>query len=109
VADLLAPAAQSDGGDPWAAAVCRSGATDPDLWHRNEQQAVRLCAACPMRRPCLRAALVAGEPDGVWGGLTRQQRQDLRRALLNQLGPGEPLEGSAALERAVATFGAGRR
>lgn len=103
VAGLLAPAADDD---PWAAAVCRSGQHNPDLWHHNEQRAVRLCAACPLRRACLRAALVRNEPDGVWGGLTKQQRGDLRRALVATLGKDEPLEGSAALERAVATFGA---
>lgn len=110
VADLLAPAGQPGASDdPWAAAVCRSDEHDPDLWHRNEQQAVRLCAPCPLRRACLRAALVRNETDGVWGGLTRQQRQDLRRAVVARLGMDEPLEGSDALERAVATFGAGLR
>jgi WhiB family redox-sensing transcriptional regulator len=104
-AELLAPAGDA-GDDPWAAAVCRSVEHDPDLWHRNEQQAMRLCTPCPLRRACLRAALVRDEPDGVWGGLTQQQRGDLRRALMNQLGEDEPLDGSVALERAVTTFGA---
>lgn len=37
----------------------------------------RICAACPVRRPCL----VAGMPErsGIWGGLTRNERSALRR------------------------------
>jgi hypothetical protein len=106
---LLAPAARSDVDDAWAGAVCRSGVADPDLWHRNQQQAVRLCAGCPLRRPCLRDALVRNETEGAWGGLTRPQRQELRRSLLAQLGPDEPLEGSAVLDEAVDALGAKRR
>jgi hypothetical protein len=40
-----------------------------------ESQAKELCAACPVRIPCLEKALADREPHGVWGGLTEQERK----------------------------------
>lgn len=34
-----------------------------------------VCRACPVRRDCLAWALAAGEPAGVWGGLTADERR----------------------------------
>lgn len=60
--------------------TCRSSALppvpchveDPDLWFAESpvdlERAKQLCAACPIRRECLAAALDRGEPWGVWGG-----------------------------------------
>ena len=36
--------------------------------------AKRVCSGCPVRRRCQQAAAALGEPDGVWGGLTRVER-----------------------------------
>jgi hypothetical protein len=52
---------------------------DPDRWWpslhgRPDEGAVRCCASCPARLPCLAYALAAGERNGLWGGLTGDQR-----------------------------------
>jgi WhiB family redox-sensing transcriptional regulator len=38
-----------------------------------------VCAACPVRRECLRYALRAPEEHGVWGGLDEPERAEIRR------------------------------
>ena len=47
-------------------------AGDPDLWFAEEpvelERAKALCAACPIARQRLAAALERAEPWGVWGG-----------------------------------------
>jgi hypothetical protein len=47
-----------------------------------EQAALRACAGCPARQACLDYATAAGEVDGIWGGLTA----DDRKALAVELG-----------------------
>jgi WhiB family redox-sensing transcriptional regulator len=42
--------------------------------------AKKLCAACPVSVPCLEMAMVEEIEFGVWGGLTANQRTQLRRA-----------------------------
>ncbi|WP_238012796.1 WhiB family transcriptional regulator [Dactylosporangium sp. AC04546] len=37
-------------------------------------------ATCPVRRPCARHAITAGERHGIWGGSTEQERAAFRRA-----------------------------
>ena len=64
-------------------AACRG--RDPEEFHPEPgqsgavQAAVAVCAACPVRNPCLAYALAAGEGRGVWGGLTVNERKALRR------------------------------
>ncbi|MGC4933724.1 WhiB family transcriptional regulator [Gordonia sp. DT30] len=45
---------------------------DADLWFaedpRDLERAKVMCADCPLRQACLRAAIERGEPWGVWGG-----------------------------------------
>lgn len=45
---------------------------EPDLWFADDpaglERAKALCAGCPIRIPCLAAALQRAEPWGVWGG-----------------------------------------
>jgi len=38
-----------------------------------------ICAICVVRDACLEHALVAREDEGVWGGLTWDERRRLRR------------------------------
>lgn len=38
-----------------------------------------LCAKCPVRAACLRFALETGQGYGIWGGLTEDERRNLRR------------------------------
>ena len=38
-----------------------------------------ICATCPVRDLCLEWALATHQEDGVWGGLTDNERRRLRR------------------------------
>ncbi|WP_049568704.1 WhiB family transcriptional regulator [Nonomuraea sp. SBT364] len=40
--------------------------------------AKNICRECPVLRDCLDWALRAGEPDGIWGGLTPSERRRAR-------------------------------
>jgi WhiB family redox-sensing transcriptional regulator len=40
--------------------------------------AQKVCAACPVRRPCLQFALDLGITHGVWGGTSDRERQRMR-------------------------------
>lgn len=43
-----------------------------------EAEAARaICSACTVREPCLESALSSGEPFGIWGGLTTQERRTI--------------------------------
>ncbi len=74
---------QARGGRPLPA--CR--AYDPDLWFplgystaANQTQvmiAQSICAGCVYRIGCLEYALEHGEADGIWGGLTPEQRRGM--------------------------------
>ena len=65
--------------------------TDPELWfgvneregyyqQSHYKEAKQLCSICPVAKTCLEYALVANETEGVWGGLTPQERKDMRAA-----------------------------
>ena len=45
-----------------------------------EVQAKRICAACPVREPCLGYALGSRDPHGIWGGLNELERRRLLRS-----------------------------
>ena len=51
--------------------------TPGDVQARNNQ-AKRICRTCPNRLPCLEQALERNE-QGVWGGTTDGDRQQIRR------------------------------
>jgi WhiB family redox-sensing transcriptional regulator len=61
-------------------AACRSA--DPDLFFPisvgdgagQVEKAKALCGACAVRRQCLQYAISGDEADGVWGGLTGDER-----------------------------------
>jgi WhiB family transcriptional regulator, redox-sensing transcriptional regulator len=70
----------------WSLAACQSA--DPDLFFPisksgpavgQEARAKAVCTACPVRCDCLRYALGAGPLQGVWGGLTEEERRLLRQ------------------------------
>jgi WhiB family redox-sensing transcriptional regulator len=42
---------------------------------RREMRAKAVCASCPVVESCLRWALAAREPYGVWGGLSAEERE----------------------------------
>ncbi|MBW8482039.1 WhiB family transcriptional regulator [Actinomadura parmotrematis] len=69
-------------------AICRGA--DPDLFfpigyaapilREQEERAKAVCGHCPVVGACLSWALRVGEPDGIWGGTTPEERRLLRRA-----------------------------
>jgi WhiB family transcriptional regulator, redox-sensing transcriptional regulator len=70
----------------WARAACASA--DPELFFpisysgpalRQVAQAKAICARCPIQRECLRYALDAGPIQGVWGGMTEEERRRFAR------------------------------
>jgi WhiB family transcriptional regulator, redox-sensing transcriptional regulator len=70
----------------WSLAACQSA--DPDLFFPisgagparvQVERAKAVCAACPVRSDCLRYALGAGPLQGVWGGLTEEERRLMRQ------------------------------
>ncbi|QCB51775.1 WhiB family transcriptional regulator [Rhodococcus sp. PAMC28707] len=43
-----------------------------------EEAAKAICAGCTVQSQCLGYALTSDEPYGIWGGLTAQERSQLR-------------------------------
>ena len=44
-----------------------------------EREAKALCAGCPIRDDCLARAIKHDEQHGIWGGLTPDERNRLRK------------------------------
>lgn len=69
-------------------AIKKSGAnpvcmeTDPELFFPDTwtqaRDAKKLCSTCPVQRECLTYALESNQLDGIWGGLTLDERRRLR-------------------------------
>ncbi len=66
-------------------AACRG--VDPELFYPisttgpavdQVAEAKQVCAGCPVTTDCLNWALRAGEPIGIWGGTTPEERRYLR-------------------------------
>jgi len=67
--------------------ISSSGPSGPQV-----AQAKAICAGCPVRRQCLAFALRTHQVDGVWGGLTEQERHPLNSATLAGLDRGQDAE-----------------
>jgi hypothetical protein len=66
----------------WTQQAARIDRSDPEWIDPSPEQARRCCAiclGCPVGHNCLAAALITGEPWGIWGGLNSDQRADLAR------------------------------
>jgi WhiB family transcriptional regulator, redox-sensing transcriptional regulator len=70
----------------WSLAACQSA--DPDLFFPisgsgpalgQVARAKAVCAGCPVRTDCLRYALAADPLQGVWGGMSEEERRLLRQ------------------------------
>ena len=65
-----------------AKAACRG--CDTDLWYPQRgddgAEARAVCAGCPVREPCLIAAIASGEMHGIHGAAGESARRPLRRA-----------------------------
>ncbi|MBI2168854.1 MAG: WhiB family transcriptional regulator [Actinobacteria bacterium] len=83
----LAHSRAGDEGATWRRAAACKG-LDPGLFHPDDdvpgfaetvEAAKVVCDACPVRPTCLEHALAVREPDGIWGGLTAQERRRVLR------------------------------
>jgi WhiB family transcriptional regulator, redox-sensing transcriptional regulator len=72
--------------DWWRAAACRSA--DPELFFpiaptaasgSDIRRAKQICASCPVSSPCLSYALARRQEQGIWGGLTDEERRSVDR------------------------------
>lgn len=74
--------------DDWRrAAACKD--VDPDLFFpvgvtgpaiEHIAAAKSVCAACPVKAPCLEFALTTNQEYGIWGGASEEERRAIRRA-----------------------------
>lgn len=62
-------------------AACQGLAADIFYPATDEESAAAkaICAACPVREPCLEHALSVREKDGVWGGANEKERRRIIR------------------------------
>lgn len=62
--------------------ICE-GHEHPDLWHATTQleqaEAKRICGLCPVQDECLTWAINNNETQGIWGGLTYNERRGYKR------------------------------
>ena len=69
----------------WAARGACASHPDPDLWFADpsdttrHEQAITLCATCPVKTACLDYAMSLPNMPGTWGGTTETERTRLRR------------------------------
>ena len=61
------------------------GTTGPAILQLQLAKAV--CGRCPVRSLCLEWAMLARIDDGVWGGLSEDERRTLRRRTARQRNP----------------------
>lgn len=62
-------------------AACRDADPEtffPDLGH-NGREAKKICARCTVVHECLEYALLDNITDGIWGGMSGDQRHKIRR------------------------------
>lgn len=59
-------------------AACRGRGWQAFFDDADPSDAQWICAGCPVRMPCLRYAMTNGIDEGVWGGLTPEQRRRTR-------------------------------
>lgn len=67
-------------------ALCAT-AVEPDDWYPDDETsaaaaaALAGCAGCPVRWPCVAAAVAGREAEGIWGGTVPSARRAVFRAL----------------------------
>jgi WhiB family redox-sensing transcriptional regulator len=64
-------------------AACRDAPTDLFFPAADDQGSVararEFCRGCPVREECLAYAIINRQNEGIWGGLTPEERRRLRR------------------------------
>lgn len=71
---------------PWMDRALCQDHHDPDLWFRgaeivhqaDREAALAICSICPTQTSCLDYALTENLTDGIYGGLTPQQRRNIQ-------------------------------
>jgi WhiB family redox-sensing transcriptional regulator len=64
-------------------AACRD--ENPELFFplpsntADERRAKAICWTCPVREDCLADALTTGASEGIWGGLTDEERRQFKQ------------------------------
>jgi hypothetical protein len=70
------------GDSPWLFGAKCNDLEDPDIFFEPKlfEKAIKICGECAVRKQCLENALRTpyGDDRGFKGGLTQQERQDLR-------------------------------
>jgi WhiB family redox-sensing transcriptional regulator len=74
----------------WRDAAACAKASDVDFFAPPENlaesnRARALCASCPVRDECLAFAIDSNQTEGIWGGMTPQERSKLRRRWMRDL------------------------
>jgi WhiB family transcriptional regulator, redox-sensing transcriptional regulator len=68
----------------WVESAACAG-TDPEIFFPAKDglgaDARGVCRRCPVSNDCLAYALQSGEEFGIWGGLDRNERKNLRRTV----------------------------
>lgn len=82
---LLAPSFMPDFAPPGVDLACREPGVDPELFfplpHGDAAEAKAVCRRCPARLECGDWATWHKIADGIWGGLSPEDRKHRRRAL----------------------------
>lgn len=64
----------------WTGALCRE--FDPDWWFPGDgetaPEAIEVCERCPLLDACREYATARPRLEGIWGGLSKRQRERLR-------------------------------
>jgi WhiB family redox-sensing transcriptional regulator len=90
---------------PWLdEAACKG--MDPELFFPDRGDPTRyakaVCADCPVKYDCLRAALEERERFGIWGGMSERERRILRRRLASGVPLDEVVSEALGLDEAAA-------
>ena len=72
------------GNETWTGRAACVGPLAPDMFPAPSddvgiEAAKKACGVCPVWEACLALALDHNESDGVWGGLTTDERHSMRR------------------------------
>lgn len=104
----IPPRVSSIGNQPFRSPVDESGAitgthwrdyalcaeVGADIWFPSPGgscvEAKRICGECPVQPECLDYALTRPETDGIWGGMTPNERHSLQRPVARKVAVFEP-------------------
>jgi WhiB family transcriptional regulator, redox-sensing transcriptional regulator len=77
----------ASGREGWREHAACATAAEPDDWYPDDETgavasaALAGCGGCPVRWPCLAAAVAGREAEGIWGGTVPSARRAAFRAL----------------------------